>query len=118
MELTRRTFMGGSFAAAAAVASGAKAAPLSSIPGFDEAFTDEKVFGPWQPFSDKKVRVGIAGYGVCKFGAQFFFQNHPNVEVVAAADLFKDRCEELAKLVGAKRTYSSAEEMMDKEGKN
>ena len=119
MQITRKNFFIGSVAATAAI--GLKAAeqkPLSNIQGFDEAFTDEKVGGPWQPFSDKKVRVGIAGYGVCKFGAQFFFQNHPNVEVVAATDLFKDRCAELAKAVGAKRTYASAEEMIDKAGKN
>ena len=119
MQLTRKDFFIGSVAATAAI--GLKAAepkPLSNIQGFDEAFTDEKVGGPWQPFSDKKVRVGIAGYGVCKFGAMFFFQNHPNVEVVAATDLFKDRCAELAKAVGAKRTYTSAQAMIDQEGKN
>ena len=101
MQITRKNFFIGS--AAVVAASGLKAAeqkPLSNIQGFDEAFTDEKVGGPWQPFSDKKVRVGIAGYGVCKFGAQFFFQNHPNVEVVAATDLYKGRCAELAKVVG------------------
>ena len=119
MQLTRKDFFIGTFAATAAA--GLKAAeqkPLSSIQGFDEGFTDEKVGGPWQPFSDRKVRVGIAGYGVCKFGAQFFFQNHPNVEVVAATDLYKGRCAELAKVVGAKRTYTSAQAMIDKEGKN
>ena len=119
MQITRKNFFIGSFAATAVA--GLKAAeqkPLSSIQGFDEVFTDEKVGGPWQPFSDRKVRVGIAGCGVCKFGAQFFFQNHPNVEVVAATDLFPDRCAELAKILGAKRSYPSAEEMIDKEGKN
>ncbi|MBR0066997.1 MAG: Gfo/Idh/MocA family oxidoreductase [Kiritimatiellae bacterium] len=119
MQITRKNFFIGSVAATAAI--GLKAAeqkPLSSIQGFDEVFTDEKVGGPWQPFSDRKVRVGIAGYGVCKFGAQFFFQNHPNVEVVAATDLYKGRCAELAKVVGAKRTYTSAQAMIDKEGKN
>ena len=119
MQLTRKDFFIGTFAATAAA--GLKATeqkPLSKIQGFDEVFTDEKVGGPWQPFSDKKVRVGIAGYGVCKFGAQFFFQNHPNVEVVAASDLYKGRCAELAKVVGAKRTYTSAQAMIDKEGKN
>ena len=119
MQITRKNFFIGSVAATAAI--GLKAAeqkPLSKIQGFDEVFTDEKVGGPWQPFSDRKVRVGIAGYGVCKFGAQFFFQNHPNVEVVAATDLYKGRCAELAKVVGAKRTYTSAQAMIDKEGKN
>jgi predicted dehydrogenase len=58
------------------------------------------------------VKVGIAGYGLCKFGAAFFYQSHPNVEVVAATDLDPGRCAELAKAVGAKKTYPSCEEMI------
>ena len=46
----------------------------------------------WEPISDRKIKVGIVGYGVCKFGAKFGFQNHPNVEVAAVSDLFADRC--------------------------
>ena len=56
--------------------------------------------------------VGIAGYGLCSFGAQFFYQNHPNVEVVAATDLDPVRCAKLAHAVGAKKTYPSCEEMI------
>jgi len=37
------------------------------------------------------------------------------VEVVAATDLFPDRCAELAKLTGAKKTYVSCEEMFEKD---
>ena len=43
----------------------------------------------WQPVSDRKVRVGIVGYGVCQFGAAFGFQDHPNVEIVAVSDLIQ-----------------------------
>src|SRR5262245_43599375 len=42
----------------------------------------------WKPISDRKIRVGIVGYGFCKFGAAFGFQDHPNVEVVAVSDIF------------------------------
>jgi len=66
----------------------------------------------WQPKSDRKIRVGIAGYGLCQFGATFFYQNHPNVEVVAATDLDPKRCAALAKAVGAPKTYPSCEEMI------
>ena len=45
---------------------------------------------PWKPVSDRKVRVGIVGYGYCRFGAKFGFQDHPNVEVVAVSDLFRN----------------------------
>jgi len=111
---TRKSFFIGTLAAAAASAVRGAGDPVGKIQGFDESF-EAKTVGPWQPFSDRKVRVGIAGYGVCTFGAVFFFQNHPNVEVVAAADLYKDRAEKLAQVTGAKRVYLSAEEMMDKE---
>lgn len=66
----------------------------------------------WQSKSDRKIRVGIAGYGLCQFGATFFYQNHPNVEVVAATDLDPVRCAALAKAVGAPKTYPSCEEMI------
>ena len=118
MDISRKHFFIGS--AAVFAASGLKAAapnPVGKIQGFDES-NEAKTDGPWEPFSDKKVRVGIAGYGVCTFGAQFSFQDHPNVEVVAATDLDPERCKKLAEVVHAKRTYPSAEEMIDKEGKN
>ncbi|OFX38659.1 MAG: hypothetical protein A2X03_19480 [Bacteroidetes bacterium GWA2_40_15] len=70
---------------------------------------------PWKPFSDRKIRVGIAGYGVCRFGADFGFQNHPNVEIVAVTDLFPDRCAELARVCGCSKTYPSIEEMVKDE---
>src|SRR5512144_57339 len=52
---------------------------------------------PWQPVSDRKIRVGIVGYGVCQFGAAFGFQDHPNVEIVAVSDLIPQRCKGLMK---------------------
>ena len=58
------------------------------IQGFEEAPVDPNAKKNWKPVSDRKVRVGIVGYGVCRFGAAFSFQDHPNVEVVAVSDLF------------------------------
>ena len=66
----------------------------------------------WVPVSDRKLRVGLVGYGACKFSAAFGFQNHPNVEVVAVSDLFPDRCAALAKVTKCKKTYPSLEEMV------
>ena len=88
------------------------------IPGFgpEKKIPSPKVItesaGKWKSKSDRKIRVGIAGYGLCRFGAAFFYQNHPNVEVVAATDLDPGRCAGLAKAVGAKKTYPSCEEMI------
>src|SRR5574344_1832695 len=108
--LTRRGFFAaGAFAAVAIAAEG------KVMEGFEQTEAGKAADKPWQPVSDRKIKVGIAGYGVCKFGAMFGFESHPNVEVVAAADLFSDRCEELAKKVHAKRTYASAEEMIAKD---
>jgi len=63
----------------------------------------------WQPVSDRKICVGIVGYGVCRFGAAFGFQNHPNVQVVAVSDLFADRREALAKTCRCAKTCESLE---------
>jgi predicted dehydrogenase len=82
------------------------------IPGFDQTRTNYDTTRPWEPFSDRKVRVGLVGYGVCKFSAAFEFQNHPNVEVIAVSDLYPDRREALAKNVRCAKTYPSLEEMV------
>jgi predicted dehydrogenase len=91
-------------------ASGQTVAP--PIQGFERAAVSSDVSKGWSPVSDRKIRVGIAGYGVCKFGADFGFQNHPNVEIVAVTDLFPDRCAELAKICKCSKTYPSVEEMV------
>ncbi len=64
---------------------------------------------PWQPVSDRKVRMGIVGYGVCQFGAAFGFQNHPNVEVVAVSDLIPERRKALMKACRCGKSYESLE---------
>jgi len=101
---------------------GAKAAEPVKVPvdasgkviaGFDQIQKANKGATGWQPFSDRKIRVGIAGYGTCKFGAIFGFQDHPNVEVVAVTDLIPSRCAELAKACRCQKTYPSCEEMLN-----
>jgi predicted dehydrogenase len=82
------------------------------IQGFDKAADDPNASKGWQPVSDRKIRAGIVGYGVCQFGAAFGFQDHPNVEVVAVSDLFPDRCAALAKACRCARTYPSLEELV------
>jgi len=66
----------------------------------------------WEPVSERKVRVGIVGYGVCQFGAQFGFQDHPNVEIVAVSDLIPDRRNGLMKACRCEKSYDSLEEMV------
>ena len=121
-QLSRRGFLQGVGILGMAGAAGHAAAdeePKNSegkvIPGFEKEHSDPAAGEVWEPFSDRKVRVGIAGYGLCKFGAQFGFQNHPNVEIVAVADLDPSRCAELARACSCKKTYASCEEMIKDE---
>jgi len=83
-----------------------------AIAGFEKAPVDPSTSKGWQPISDRKVRVGIVGFGVCRFGAAFSFQDHPNVEIVAVSDLISERCAELAKVCRCARTYPSLEELV------
>ncbi len=111
--LTRRAFLGTTAAAVAAAPALLRPAQGAEvIPGFDQTRTDYDRTKTWQPFSDRKIRVGLVGYGYCKFSAAFGFQNHPNVEVVAVSDLFPDRCAALARQVKCGKTYPSLEEMV------
>ena len=61
----------------------------------------------WKPTTDRKLRVGIVGYGVCRFGAQFGFQDHPNVEIVAVSDLIPERRAGLMKACRCDKSYES-----------
>jgi predicted dehydrogenase len=79
---------------------------------FDDKGSEAQSSKVWVPVSDKKLRVGLVGYGVCKFSAAFGFQNHPNVEVAAVSDLFPDRCAELARVTKCNKTYPSLEELI------
>ncbi len=63
----------------------------------------------WEPVSERKVRVGIVGYGVCRFGAAFGFQDHPNVEIVAVSDLIPDRRAGLMEACRCDKSYESLE---------
>lgn len=113
--MNRRNFISAtaSVFAAQAFASGWKAPEKNEVRGgFDEVASDLDGAQPWEPYSDKKVRVGIAGEGVCSFGSAFGYQNHPNSEVVACTDLNPERCKLLQKRTGAKKTYSSCEDMI------
>jgi predicted dehydrogenase len=111
-SITRRSFMGASAAMVADAAALKGAHSEQVIPGFDQTRTNYDKTRVWKPFSDRKIKVGLVGYGVCKFSAAFGFQDHPNVKVVAVSDLFPDRCAALAKAVKCPKTYPSLEEMV------
>lgn len=114
---SRRSFLGtlgiGSLGFSALGGSArAQQSPGAEILGAGGVKTTERPAKVWTPISDRKIRVGLVGYGVCKFAAQFGFQDHPNVEVVAVSDLFPDRCSELAQVTRCEKTYPSLEELV------
>ena len=58
MNITRKNFFLGTLAATASGFAATARDPVGKIQGFDES-DDSKTEGPWQPFSDRKVRVDI-----------------------------------------------------------
>ncbi len=83
-----------------------------AIQGFDDTGSEAASTKVWTPVSDRKIRVGLVGYGLCNFSAAFGFQNHPNVEVVAVSDLVPERCNALAERVKCDNKYPSLEELV------
>jgi predicted dehydrogenase len=110
-KISRRSFLSVSAAASASSILGF-AQVVEDIPGFDQTGTDFDITQVWEPFSERKIRVGIVGHGVCQFGLQFGLQHHPNVELVAVSDLFPDRCTDMARKAKCSKTYPSLEEMV------
>ena len=121
--LSRRSFLSTSAFGVAALGmsqfscSGGKSIAKSGvevpkIQGFEDTSKVVDPYKGWASFSDRKIRVGLVGHGVCKFGSQFGFQNHPNVEVVAVSDLIPERCAAMAKACNCSKTYPSLEELV------
>ncbi len=102
----------GAMAAGSLLGTAAAQGPGQKVLGASGAATSPRPKGAWQPVSERKIRVGIVGYGACQFGAQFGFQDHPNVTVAAVSDLFPDRCRALAEACRCQKTYPSLEEML------
>jgi predicted dehydrogenase len=116
-NMTRRSFLETAGIATAALRwQSAVHGQERPIQGFEKAAPDPDASKGWQPVSDRKVRMGIVGYGVCQFGAAFGFQDHPNVEIVAVSDLIPERCAGLAKACRCAKTYPSLEELVKDDG--
>lgn len=113
INIPRRSFLGRAVASGVAlgVQQLVQANEPPNIQGFEEGHVETST-KKWTPVSDRRIRMGIVGYGVCKFGAKFSLQDHPNVDVVAVSDLFPDRCAALAKACRCEKTYPSLEEMV------
>jgi predicted dehydrogenase len=110
--MKRRSFFKTIGSASAIAAMQRSNAQVKPIQGFEKAPTDPKASENWRPVSDRKLRVGIIGHGVCQFGAAFGFQDHPNVEIAAVSDLIPDRRDAMAKACRCAKTYPSLEELV------
>ncbi len=110
---SRRSFLKAMGLGTAALGFGASSLGAEPpIQGFERTPTAPDASEGWKPVSDRKVRVGIVGFGVCQFGAAFGFQDHPNVQVVAVSDLIPNRCAALARACRCEKTYPSLEELV------
>ncbi len=113
MDVNRRSFLSTAcIGTAIGLGSIAAHGEKKPIQGFDDTASNTDTEKKWAPVSDRKIRVGIAGFGFCQFGAAFFFQDHPNVKITAVTDLIPERCEGLAKACRCDKTYPSLEEMV------
>jgi predicted dehydrogenase len=116
---SRRSFLRkvgvGSLSAVAAGGLACQAAaqtPDEKILGAEGVKTAKRPKGVWQPVSDRKIRLGIVGHGVCQMGVHFGFHKHPNVTVAAVSDLIPERCRALAQACGCEKTYPSLKELL------
>ncbi|MDP2334838.1 MAG: Gfo/Idh/MocA family oxidoreductase [Bacteroidota bacterium] len=100
------------FGCSAGKYSGRRGADTPKIQGFEDSSNVTDPYKGWVSVSERKIKVGLVGHGVCKFASQFGFQNHPNVEVVAVSDLIPERCTEMAKACNCSKTYPSLEELV------
>ena len=114
MPISRRSFMTNAALGAGLLAtSSATSMPQETpIAGFDDTKTDIDDSTVWKQKYDRKIKMGLVGFGVCQFGTAFSLQSHPNVELVAVSDLFPERCAAMAKAAKCEKTYPSLEEMV------
>src|SRR5690606_27413811 len=61
------------------------------------------------PNTDRKIRIGVVGG---RFGASFYFHEHPNCIVEAVSDLRKDRRDHLMKVYGCSKSYESLDRLL------
>jgi predicted dehydrogenase len=90
-DVSRRTFLAGSAAAAAGLIAGSGPAAA-------------------EPTTAKPIRLGVVGGG---FGSMFPWQNHPDAVVAAVSDLRQDRRDHLMKTFKCERAYESLEKLIE-----
>ncbi len=80
------------------------------IQGFEEKFPAATTAKKWTPTSSRKIRMGIVGYGVCRFGSQFSLE--PSERRGRGGATYFRIAARLAKECKCEKTYPSLEEMV------
>ena len=115
MPISRRSFITNTALGAGLMVADtgvAMAQDVKTIAGFDDTNTEIDESKVWQQKYDRKIKMGLVGFGVCQFGTAFSLQNHPNVEIIAVSDLIPERCATMAQVAKCPKTYPSLEEMV------
>ena len=63
------------------------------IVGFDETDPGRLQDKPWEPVSDRMLRVGIAGHGICQFGAAFGVDLNRKADITLLGDQASDHAQ-------------------------
>ena len=115
MPISRRSFMTNAALGAGLLTAGSgmtMAQAPNTIAGFDDTKTDIDDSKIWQQKYDRKIKMGLVGFGLCQFGTAFSLQSHPNVDLIAVSDLIPERCAAMAQVAKCEKTYPSLEEMV------
>ena len=96
-DLSRRDFL--------KTSSAAVATPVA-MKGLQEAMMGA---APWEPTTDKKIRMGVVGGG---FGRSYHWHQHPNCIVEAVSDLIPERRTQLMKTYECEKSYESLEQLI------
>ena len=115
MPISRRSFISNAAFGAGLLMAGSgmtMAQAPNTIAGFDDTKTDTDTSAVWRQKHDRKIKMGLVGFGLCQFGTAFSLQSHPNVDLVAVSDLIPERCAAMAQVAKCEKTYPSLEEMV------
>lgn len=68
--------------------------------------------GPWRQRSQRRIRVGVVGFGASEFAASLGLADHPNVKVVAVSERNPKRRKKLQEATRCPRAHDSLEALL------
>lgn len=83
---------------------------MAGVPGGAQVLAQGAVVdSPWEPSSDRKIRIGVVGGG---FGLAWHWHEHPNCIVEAVSDLIPERRKRLMGKYSCEKPYESLEKLI------